>query len=460
MNYVLGYQNDPDKSVGPELFYWYYNIFCDHFPLSFRTFYAWVPLWGPTLALLHLSRSRIMINERRGTSFSSYRNTEANTQDTETSNPIRIRQSLQNQSSLSSSQNSHNTSASPTTVSSNSFLSTPLMNTPGTPNAQIVPPNESPRAQDRKERLYQPSEQESQSNQESPYTSSTPQSRSPATYSLSPIMRTIRFFTGTSNASSVTSMTPNSQQPTLTPQSNPPIPAPPSSSPFATRNSASANRGSTASNQTLTSSRNSAGGPPAVSYRSNGVAVYHPPPSSLFKSHYMEPDAVYEDDEEGFHSSNDRSSGASYLTRSAYDSRFNSTNSVDEDVMSSLNQLHQQHIREDLENQNQQKSDGVRNLNDELMNEDGRNIPEGDVAPPVSPPLSTMQSVPSGYSDYQSEIISEEDIDNSLLAEQYAARIPASVFTQNSGHLSVHNLLRISSVDSDWDKDEENKFRE
>eukprot|EP00602_Paraphysomonas_sp_CaronLab_P003100 CAMPEP_0185033372 /NCGR_PEP_ID=MMETSP1103-20130426/22241_1 /TAXON_ID=36769 /ORGANISM="Paraphysomonas bandaiensis, Strain Caron Lab Isolate" /LENGTH=385 /DNA_ID=CAMNT_0027569607 /DNA_START=595 /DNA_END=1752 /DNA_ORIENTATION=- len=45
LNYVLGYQRQPDKSVGPELFYW--------------TFYAWVPLWGPTLALLYLSRSRV-----------------------------------------------------------------------------------------------------------------------------------------------------------------------------------------------------------------------------------------------------------------------------------------------------------------------------------------------------------------------------------------------------------------
>ncbi len=40
LNYALGYQNDADKTVGPWLFYW--------------TFYAWVPLWGPTLALMHL----------------------------------------------------------------------------------------------------------------------------------------------------------------------------------------------------------------------------------------------------------------------------------------------------------------------------------------------------------------------------------------------------------------------
>jgi hypothetical protein len=43
MNYCLGYHNDPDKSVGPELFFW--------------TFVEWLPVWVLSLAQLYLLRT-------------------------------------------------------------------------------------------------------------------------------------------------------------------------------------------------------------------------------------------------------------------------------------------------------------------------------------------------------------------------------------------------------------------
>mmetsp|Transcript_25872 Transcript_25872/g.43656 ORF Transcript_25872/g.43656 Transcript_25872/m.43656 type:complete len:535 (+) Transcript_25872:334-1938(+) len=44
INYTAGYA-DQNTTPGPHLFYW--------------TFYAWLPLWGPILSMLHLSRSRV-----------------------------------------------------------------------------------------------------------------------------------------------------------------------------------------------------------------------------------------------------------------------------------------------------------------------------------------------------------------------------------------------------------------
>lgn len=43
LNYALGFYNESGKTVGPLWFYW--------------TAYFWLPLWGPILALLYLSRS-------------------------------------------------------------------------------------------------------------------------------------------------------------------------------------------------------------------------------------------------------------------------------------------------------------------------------------------------------------------------------------------------------------------
>ena len=48
LNYALGYYNKSGKTVGPVWFYW--------------TAYFWLPLWGPVLALLYLSRSNAQKN--------------------------------------------------------------------------------------------------------------------------------------------------------------------------------------------------------------------------------------------------------------------------------------------------------------------------------------------------------------------------------------------------------------
>ena len=454
------------------------------------------------MALLHLSRSRIVTkNDRSRNSFSSsfYNTPDSNTlpEATETtSNPIRVRQSiLTSQNSLSSHQAIHNPSTSPTAVSSNSFLSAPLLKSVASSTALeegagTVPPStffvsdESNKNRD----YYHSSSaaattldqdrrhpgQYSESILGSPATgeySATPstqttQSRSPATYSLSPLMRTMRFFRGTSSASSATAtMTPN----TLTPQShfgqgNHIPPSPPSTSPHQTgRHSASSQPGLPAA------------APPAVSYRSNGVAVYHPPPSTLFRSHYMEPDAVYEDDENADDEGGDRSSGGSYLTRSAYDSssRFPSTNTAgEEEMMASLQRLHEKHQQEDFEREGRDQGglcDGVRDLNVEFHDEvvstsqsplDSRNAAEisqgveGKKSEMYRDDLSTSAGGYTG-SDFQSDLL--EDIENSMLAEEFASRFPGSVFEQNSGHMSAHNLLRISSVGSDWDDEEEGR---
>lgn len=90
INYAAGYAGEKNKSPGPPMFYWQVHFcdllhishsFCDdlnrltdnllmnflhhvltyasHYGSASRTFYAWLPLWGPILAMLHLSRSRV-----------------------------------------------------------------------------------------------------------------------------------------------------------------------------------------------------------------------------------------------------------------------------------------------------------------------------------------------------------------------------------------------------------------
>lgn len=439
-------------------------------------------------------------NERSRNSFSSsfYNTPDSNTlpegTETTTSNPIRVRQSiLTSQNSLSSHQAIHNPSTSPTAVSSHSFLSAPLLLNSAASSTALeeggaggtIPPSTlfvSDQASKGRDYYHSSSAaatsvdpdsrhpgQYSESILGSPATggySATPstqttQSRSPATYSLSPLMRTMRFFRGTSSASSATAtMTPN----TLTPQSHsgqgnpsPLITSPPQTT-----------RHSTSSQPGLPTAA-----PPGVSYRSNGVAVYHPPPSTLFRSHYMEPDAVYEDEENEDDEGGDRSSGGSYLTRSAYDSssRFPSTNTAgDEEMMASLQRLHEKHQQEDSEREGRDQGyhcDGVRDLNVEFHDElvstslsplDSRNaagISQGVEDKKTEIYRDDLSTSAGGYtgSDFQSDLL--EDIENSMLAEEFASRFPGSVFEQNSGHMSAHNLLRISSVGSDWDDDEE-----
>jgi hypothetical protein len=43
LNQAFGYASSPDEYIGSWWFYW--------------TFYSWVPLWGPVLSLLYLSRA-------------------------------------------------------------------------------------------------------------------------------------------------------------------------------------------------------------------------------------------------------------------------------------------------------------------------------------------------------------------------------------------------------------------
>eukprot|EP00597_Dinobryon_sp_UTEXLB2267_P001397 CAMPEP_0170064740 /NCGR_PEP_ID=MMETSP0019_2-20121128/5101_1 /TAXON_ID=98059 /ORGANISM="Dinobryon sp., Strain UTEXLB2267" /LENGTH=338 /DNA_ID=CAMNT_0010271459 /DNA_START=736 /DNA_END=1752 /DNA_ORIENTATION=+ len=53
LNYTLGYASSSSATVGPTMFYW--------------VFYFWVPLWGPILSLLYLSRTHTRkINEDGG----------------------------------------------------------------------------------------------------------------------------------------------------------------------------------------------------------------------------------------------------------------------------------------------------------------------------------------------------------------------------------------------------------
>lgn len=44
LNYSFHYENDTDKTVGPPVLFW--------------AFYSWIPIWGPVLSLLYLSRSQ------------------------------------------------------------------------------------------------------------------------------------------------------------------------------------------------------------------------------------------------------------------------------------------------------------------------------------------------------------------------------------------------------------------
>lgn len=257
-----------------------------------------------------------------------------------------------------------------------------------------------------------------------PYTSTTqsqsqsPSSRSPAVYHLSPLMRTIRYFTGSSVASSTTSVTPFSQQ---SPPPNP-LPLTPQSPP----------QTSSSKNQLIT--------------RSSGVTVYRPPdyPSSLFRSHYVEPDAVYEEDEYGNHtSSNERSSAGSYLTRSVYDSRFPSTNTADDEVFNALQPgryINSQEVRNDIENEI------IISTNQENINL----LNNQDIQDTVSSSHDGLISPSNIYSDRTSDL--ENQGRTSELEEEIVSRVPNSVFQQQSGHLSVHNLLRISSVGTGWDE--------
>lgn len=54
LNYALGYADKPNKTVGPPLFYWACSSF--------------IPLWGPVLALLYLSRTH---SQRKRAKFAS-----------------------------------------------------------------------------------------------------------------------------------------------------------------------------------------------------------------------------------------------------------------------------------------------------------------------------------------------------------------------------------------------------
>jgi hypothetical protein len=215
---------------------------------------------------------------------------------------------------------------------------------------------------------------------------------------------------------------------------------------------------------------------------------------------------VYEtegDEEEG--EDFDRSSGTSFRTKSGYDSRFPSTTTtLDEDILrgslggggmhplgtgqsrsqslsraqshSQSRRLSAQHTNsdDDIAHGRDDDADLVRNLNADLMQEQETPSPNTRVSRHRPPPVVTANTRGDLMSD-DGEMIEEtvsvsvsgtgesqggggDDFDSSLLSEQFAARIPGSVFTQNSGHLSAHNLLRISSVGSDWEVHEDEEM--
>jgi hypothetical protein len=94
----------------------------------------------------------------------------------------------------------------------------------------------------------------------------------------------------------------------------------------------------------------------------------------------------------------------------------------------------------------------VRNLSHDLMHESTVGTHHQTTNTQDEAALVAPESVESQQSDEGTE-----DFDTSMLSEQYAARFVGSVFAQNSGHLSVHNLLRISSVGSDWEIETEDR---
>src|SRR4051794_37011724 len=75
LNFALGYANDTDRTVGPPIFYWYCHPPCvlssAHLDLPYcRACSEWIPLWGPVVTLLYLSRTH---SQRKKAKFNSVR---------------------------------------------------------------------------------------------------------------------------------------------------------------------------------------------------------------------------------------------------------------------------------------------------------------------------------------------------------------------------------------------------
>ncbi len=183
--------------------------------------------------------------------------------------------------------------------------------------------------------------------------------------------------------------------------------------------------------------------------------MYRPPdyPSSLFRSHYVESDAVYEEDDNGgtFTHSGERSSGGSYLTRSVYDNCFPSTNTIDDEIFHTLNpiQYSSSEVRNDIENEQISPIQST-NLHSSDLHHHQLLLLHDDCSS-LDFPRENVFSPSNGYSDQTSDV---ENQRTSELEEEIVSRVPNSVFQQHSGHLSVHNLLRISSLGTGWDENE------